>query len=157
MLFSFSQKRNWIKFMLCLPEAVMKRKPIITAIILSIMGCRDEEVLHYKDLNQNMMDIRIYQENLGDHIKAKNMEDADWLLKGMDSIMLILNDRFKEHRKLDAPFSYYYEKEMQEPIMNLREALQKKDREKALQHYRILVDNCNDCHKDLEINKEVNY
>ena len=135
----------------------MKRKLFIVSCILLMIGCRDEEVLHFKDLNQNMMDIRIYQENLGDHIKYQKLEDADWLLNGMDSIMLILNDRFKEHRKLEAPFSYYYEKEMQEPIMNLREALQKKDREKALQHYRILVDNCNDCHKDLDINKEVNF
>ena len=143
--------------MLCLSEADMKQKPIIAAFILCIMGCRDEEVMHYKDLNQNMMDIRIYQENLGDHIKSKNLEDADWLLNGMDSILLILNDRFEEHPKLEAPFSYYYKKEMKQPVMNLREALRKKDREKALEHYRILVDNCNDCHKDLDINKEVNF
>lgn len=129
----------------------------IPVILFILTGCEETEVMNNKDLEQNMMDLRIYQENLGDHIKAKNLEDASWLLEGMDSILLILNKRFPEHHRLAGPFSYYYKKEMQRPIAGMREAIQYKDTAKALQNYRILIDNCNDCHIDNEVDKEVKF
>ena len=122
-----------------------------------VTGCNSSEVQNNKDLNQNMLDIRIYQENLGDYLEENRLKDGSWLLEEMDSILLILNRRFKEHRKLAAPFSYYYKKEMESPIKGIREAIQAEDSGKALKHYRILIDNCNDCHIDNEIDKKVKY
>lgn len=104
-----------------------------------------------------MLDMRIYQENLGDYLRNNRLEDASWLLEEMDSILLILNRQFKEHRKLAAPFSYYYKKEMQNPINGIRKGIRDEDTGKALQHYRILINNCNDCHVDNEIDKKVKY
>ena len=126
-------------------------------MLLLKFGCEEQEVANNKDLNQNMMDLRIYQENLGEQIKAKNLDEASWLLEEMDSIMLILNKRFPEHRRLNAPFAEAYKKEMQRPIRGIREAIRDNDTAKALEHYRILIDNCNDCHIDNEVDKEVRF
>ena len=135
----------------------MTNKLNIVGIMLLMLGCEDQEVNNKKDLGQNMMDLRIYQENLGDHIKAKKLEDASWLLEDMDSILLILNKQFKDHRKLAAPFSYYYKKKLRKPINGIRKAIRDEDTAKAIQNYRILIDNCNDCHIDNEVDKEVKF
>jgi hypothetical protein len=134
----------------------MSNKLVILGTMFLIIACADKE-MNNKDLDENMMDVRIYQENLGDEIKAKKLDDASWLLEGMDSILLILNTKFKDHRKLVAPFSYYYKKELQQPIIGIREAIRDGDTAKALRNYRILIDNCNDCHIDNEIDKEVKF
>ena len=135
----------------------MKPKFIITGIFFFITGCSGSEVKNNKDLNQNMLDIRIYQENLGEHLRQNRLKEGAWLLEDMDSILLLLNRQFKEHRKLPAPFSHYYKKELEKPINNIREAIAEEDSMKALHHYRILINNCNGCHIDLEIDKKVKY
>ena len=126
---------------------------LVPVLLLKQQG---EDVKNYKDLNFNMMDIRIYQENLGDEIKAGRLEDAVWLLEGMDSILLLLGDKFPEHRKLRQDgFSYYYKKEMQQPIGMMKKSIRKQDTALALKGYKLLVKNCNSCHIDLEIDKKV--
>ena len=104
-----------------------------------------------------MLDIRIYQENLGEHLRQNRLKESSWLLEDMDSILHLLNRQFREHRKLSKPFSYYYDKELKKPINSIREAIEAEDSTKALQHYRILINNCNDCHIDHEIDKKVKY
>lgn len=101
------------------------------------------------------MDVRIYQENLGDEIRKGRLEDAVWLLEGMDSILLLLGNRFKEHRKLEDGFSYYYRKEMKEPVIIMRRAISTNDTAAARKGYRLLVKNCNSCHINLDIDKTV--
>lgn len=131
---------------------------VMTLILVPVLLLKQQggEVKNYKDLNFNMMDIRIYQENLGDQIKAGKLEDAVWLLEGMDSILLLLGDKFPEHRKLRQDgFSYYYKKEMKEPVGMMRQAIRKQDTALALKGYKLLVKNCNSCHTDLEIDKKV--
>lgn len=131
---------------------------IISIILVPVylFNQQGSEVKNYKDLNFNMMDIRIYQENLGDQIKGGKLEDAVWLLEGMDSILLLLGDKFPEHRKLrDEGFSYYYKKEMQQPIRMMKQSIRKQDTALALKGYKLLVKNCNSCHIDLEIDKKV--
>jgi hypothetical protein len=109
---------------------IMKTKWIILWL-LAFQGCSEEQVPHYKDLEQNMMDLKIYQENLGDHIKNKELDDASWLLEGMDSILLVVSRRFEEHHKLSRPFSYFYKRRMKDPIKGIREAIEEKDTAKA--------------------------
>ena len=135
----------------------LKSQYIIACCLILVTGCQSTEVFNNKDLNQNMLDIRIYQENLGDYLKENRLKESEWLLEEMDSIFLLLNRQFKEHRKLAAPFSYYYKKEIQKPINGIRDAIQSEDSTKALHHYRILINNCNDCHIDNDIDKKVKY
>lgn len=118
---------------------------------------RDSTVKHMKDLGQNMMDLKIYQENLGDEIVSGRLDNAEWLLTGMDSILQILNEEFEEHRKLSRPFAYFYRRELSAPIDGIREAIEEKDTISARKHYRLLVKNCNGCHADHEIDKEVRF
>ncbi|HTM91854.1 MAG TPA: hypothetical protein VL095_05520 [Flavisolibacter sp.] len=47
-------------------------------VVLFLQSCSGEEVQNHKDLQQNMMDLKICQENLGDQIKSKNLSDASW-------------------------------------------------------------------------------
>lgn len=126
-------------------------------VLVFLHSCSEEEVQNHKDLEQNMMDLKIYQENLGDQIKAKNLADASWFLEGMDSILLVLNQKFKMHHKMTSPFSYYYKRRMKEPISDIRNAIEKNDTAKALQGYRILIKNCNNCHADHDVDKEVRF
>lgn len=114
-----------------------------------------DPISSYKDLGWNMMDLRIYQENLGEHIRAGKLKDADWLLEGMDSILLLLGDQFREHRKLSSPFSYHYKKEMRTPIRMIRESIREYDTTLARKGYKLLVKNCNSCHLDHEVDKKV--
>ncbi|HTM91855.1 MAG TPA: hypothetical protein VL095_05525 [Flavisolibacter sp.] len=46
---------------------------------------------------------------------------------------------------------------MKEPINAIRSAINGNDTAKALQSYRILVRNCNKCHEDHDIDKEVRF
>ena len=134
----------------------MRTKWIIFTMLLYSCST-EEEVNNYKDLEQNMMDLKIYQENLGDQVKAKKLADASWLLEGMDSILLVLNKKFKTHHRMTDPFSYYYKRRMKEPINGIRTAIKQNDTAKALQSYRLLVRNCNNCHEDHDIDKEVRF
>lgn len=134
----------------------MTLKLLIPALLF-LAGCAEKDVHNNKDLNQNMMDLRLYQENLGDYLRTDRLDDASWLLEEMDSILLLLNKRFPEHRRLDTSFAYYYKREMQSPIRGIRQAIRERDTAQALRHYRLLVDNCNDCHVDNEVDKEVRY
>jgi hypothetical protein len=108
-----------------------------------------------KDLEENMMDIRVYHENLGGDIKKGDIEGAKWLLTGMDSILLVVSAKFTEHRKLGKPFSYYYDKDIKGPIDKLSTALEKKDIPAARSAYTLLTKKCNGCHDEHDIYKEV--
>jgi hypothetical protein len=94
------------------------RSKLFSIIILLILfaGCSDDRPLTVKDLDEVMIDLRAYQENLGDEIKAGRLKDAEWLAYGMDSVFSEIKRKFTEHRKLEQPFSYYYNLKMKKPI-----------------------------------------
>ncbi len=108
-----------------------------------------------KDLDENMIDIRVYHENLGGDISAGDIEGAKWLLNGMDSVLIVVADKFTTHRKLDKPFIYYYNKDLKKPIEQLKSALDNKDIPGARSAYTLLTNRCNGCHDDHDIYKEV--
>ncbi len=126
-------------------------------IFLLIAGCRREKPLTIKDLDENMLDLRIYQENLGGELKAGRLTDAEWLLEGMDSILIEVSRKFKEHRKLKEPFSWYYKNRMKKPVGQIRPGSRNADTATAMTGYRLLIKNCNSCHIDLDIEKTVKY
>jgi hypothetical protein len=108
-----------------------------------------------KDLDENMIDIRVYHENLGGDISTGDIDGAKWLLRGMDSILIVVSDKFTTHRKLDKPFRYYYDKDLKGPIGQLGTALDNKDIPSARKAYTLLTNRCNGCHEDHDIYKEV--
>ncbi len=123
-----------------------------------LLACRQEEpVKNMKDLEQSMMDLKIYQENLGDNIDAHQLKDSEWLLHGIDSILTTVSATITEHHKLKRPFSYYKDKYLDKPVDGLHTAFKNNDTAFARKNYILLVDRCNDCHIDLEIDKDVRY
>jgi hypothetical protein len=133
------------------------KKLVFIFSIACLLSCGREPVKNMKDLEQSMMDLKIYQENLGDEVRAGRLEDAAWLLEGVDSITETLSATFAEHRKLKEPFSYYKKLRLNQPIRQLHDAIEDNDTAKARKAYVLLVDNCNQCHIDLDIDKDVRY
>ncbi|MCE3282648.1 MAG: hypothetical protein K0Q66_1385 [Chitinophagaceae bacterium] len=131
----------------------------ITAIstLCFLLSCSPEPVKNMKDLEQSMMDLKAYQENLGEGIRACRLEDSRWLLDGMDSTLRTVAATITEHHRMDKPFAYYKKRLLDKPLSELESAFDDNDTAKARAQYVILVDKCNKCHLDLEIDKEVKY
>lgn len=138
----------------------MKMKPVFLVALFAIfvIGCDifgGAEVKNIKDLDDNMIDIRMYHENLGDAIVKTNKDEALWLYTGMDSLLMVIAMKFDEHRKLDKPFRESYEKDLLPAIETLGTALEASDWPAARSAYTILTKKCNGCHKDREVDKVV--
>ena len=108
-----------------------------------------------KDLDQNMLDMMMYHDNLGIHLRQGEADYSSWLLEGMDSSLQVIATKFDEHRKLTEPFQKTYEKKLEPPIKEIRQALSENNIPKAIGAYRLLTENCNNCHIDHEVDKEV--
>ena len=142
---------------------MLSKKLIVSGLILCscavifLPGCSRDTIHTIKDLDETMFDLRAYQENLGDEIKAGRLQDAEWLLEGMDSVFTEIKKKFREHRKLDEPFSSYYNSKMKKPIRLIRQAIQNGDTSLAMSGYKLLVNKCNSCHLDNDIDKDVHF
>lgn len=112
-------------------------------------------VANNKDLDENMIDLGMYSDNLGLYLRKQDSSYALWLLEGMDSTLQVLTGKFDEHRKLVRPFRQSYNKDLAPAINDIRKALKKNNFPVAVESYRLLINNCNDCHIDLEIDKTV--
>jgi hypothetical protein len=108
-----------------------------------------------KDLDENMLDMMTYHDNLGRYLRDGNLDYASWLLEGMDSSLKVISNKFTSHRKLKDPFRISYKKLLQPSIKEIREALIQKNIPEAVSNYRILTKKCNGCHIDHDINKVV--
>jgi hypothetical protein len=133
-------------------------KLFLISITVFITGsCSSERPHTIKDLDENMLDLKIYQENMGDELKTGRLQNAEWFLQGMDSIMHEVVRKFDEHRKLKESFSYYYNDRMKKPVQLIRSGINDNDTAVAMKGYRLLVKNCNSCHIDLDIDKQVKF
>lgn len=123
-----------------------------------VVGCNPfgkAPVQNIKDLDDNMIDLRMYHENLGDAMLRQDQDVALWLFDGMDSLLLVVADKFDTHRKLDKPFRGAYEKDLEPPIRDLGAALHTQNWPAAAQAYAILTKKCNGCHIDRDVDKVV--
>jgi hypothetical protein len=126
--------------------------------ILGGMACtfkKEPSVKNIKDLDENMIDLRMYHELLGDELRAGDMQDARWFLTGMDSILQIVSEKFDTHRKLDEPFRKSFERNVEPALETLEEKLNKNDLTGSKDAYIVLTQKCNGCHKDNDIDKVV--
>ena len=110
-----------------------------------------------KDLGENMMDIKVYQENLGDELREGDLDYSAWLAEGLDSVLMVVSGKFKEHRKFKRSFSYYYQKDLKTPLQNIKISVAKEDTASAIRNYNLLIKKCNGCHIDNDIDKVVKY
>lgn len=115
----------------------------------------DGSVKNVKDLDENMIDLRMYHENLGDAIVKKDQDVALWLETGMDSVLRVVAGKFDEHRKLKKPFLESYERDLKPSIQELHTSIQNQSWQDATDAYMILTKKCNGCHMDLDVDKEV--
>ena len=138
-------------------ECIVNYRHLLLVAVIFLSSCYHDEVYTIKDLDETMIDLRAYQENLGDEVKAGKLQDAGWLLEGMDSVFTEIKKKFKEHRKLDGPFSSYYNIKMKKPIRMIRQAIEDRDTSLAMSGYKLLVNKCNSCHRDNNIDKDVNF
>ncbi|MEJ8817414.1 hypothetical protein [Lacibacter sp. H407] len=126
----------------------------VLVVVLLFVQCSNN-VPNKKDLDENMIDVAMYSDNLGLYLRKQDADYSLWLLEGLDSTLHVLAVTFTEHRKLVRPFQQSYHKELAPPINQIRKALQQTNFPAAVESYRLLINNCNDCHIDLEIDKNV--
>ena len=108
-----------------------------------------------KDLDENMLDMMTYHDNLGRYIRQGDADYASWLLEGMDSSLKVMSKKFTSHRKLKDPFSTSYKKLLQPPIKGIRKAIQQNNIDEAKKQYRLPTKKCNGCHIDHDIDEDV--
>jgi hypothetical protein len=136
------------------------RKIIILIVILaacSFASCylSGEDRENKKDYDENMLDLKIYHENLGDALVSKNKDYAEWFVNDMDSILQSMAKKFTSHRKLQKPFQYEYEKRLAPHYSELKKNIAKENWQQAISTYSIITINCNECHDDYKIKKKV--
>lgn len=140
------------------PARLSRLIPIGILLLIGLIACKglsDGTDSNIKDLDDNMIDLRMYHENLGDAIVARNQDVALWLETGLDSVLRVVADKFEEHRKLNKPFREAYQRDLKPPIDTLHEALEKQDWVTARSAYTMLTRQCNNCHRDREVDKTV--
>jgi hypothetical protein len=131
---------------------------LMTVFLLLAAACNSSarnSVKNIKDLDENMIDLRMYHENLGDAILKEDQDVAMWLGTGLDSVLNIVAARFDEHRKLSKPFRDDYEKDLKPSLAELNRALENKSWADARTAYTMVTRKCNNCHKDQDVEKEV--
>lgn len=136
----------------------MKISATVTSLFLAVLffaKCTGTVSDNKKDLDENMLDMMVYHDNLGMYLREKNLDYSVWLLEGMDSSLQVIATKFTEHRKLSAPFEKYYQRKLAPPIESIRKALKLQDFPSAIIGYRKLTKNCNGCHIDNDVDKEV--
>lgn len=134
----------------------MKAVYITMAIFfLMAVACGGQGVKNNKDLDDNMLDMMMYHDNLGLFLRKGDADYASWLLEGMDSSLQVISQKFTTHRKLRAPFARHYEKLLKPPISEIRASLKNNDIPGAITAYKRLTKHCNNCHANHDVSKEV--
>lgn len=128
---------------------------VFVAAVFLLSRCVAKEVNNMKDLDENMLDIMTYHDNLGLYLRKEDADYATWLLTGMDSTLRVIAKKFTTHRKMTDPFEKAYRKKLKPPINGIRSALEKNNFPQAIVQYRLLTKKCNDCHIDYDVRKEV--
>lgn len=127
---------------------------IVCAIAL-IAACNNNNATTVKDLDESMIDMRVYHDNLGRYLRNKDADYSLWLLQGMDSSLQIIANTFSSHRKLTEPFEQSYKKDLLPYINEMKTGLTENNFPAAVHAYRLLTKKCNGCHVDLDVDKEV--
>lgn len=124
-------------------------------ILLVFTECGGRPHNNHKDLDDNMLDLMMYHDNLGLYLREHDADYAGWLLEGLDRTLQQVSAKFTEHRKLKKLFEKEYSRNLAPPINGIRKSLETHDFPTAISYYRTLTRNCNRCHDDNDIDKVV--
>ena len=127
---------------------------IVSACFVSCYFSEDNKE-NKKDYDENMLDLKIYHENLGDALVSKNKDYAEWFVNDMDSILLSMAEKFTTYRKLSKPFRTEYEKRLAAYFAELKTEIANENWQQAINTYSIITLNCNECHTDNKVKKKV--
>lgn len=111
----------------------------------------------HKDLSEQMDALAVYQGAIGEDIRQGRAHESMWLVDGMDSVLQLVCERLNNHRNLRKPFEYYYARKLKQPISDLRSAIEKGDTAAAHQQYRLIVQRCNSCHNEHDVEERAHY
>ena len=131
---------------------------VFILIVLVFSQCNsnsDATADNNKNLRQNMSDMMIYHDNMGIELRKGSADDASWLLEGMDSSLQVIAAKFDRHRKLTDPFEKTYREKLLPAIKDIRKSLEENNFPNAIIAYRLLTKNCNNCHKEHDVDEEV--
>ena len=128
---------------------------LIVLLFSQCNGDFDATAGNKKDLRQNMGDMGMYHDNLGTELRKGAVDNASWLLEGMDSSLQVIAAKFDKNRKLTEPFEETYRKKLQPSIKDIRKSLEENNFPDAIKGYRLLTNNCNACHKAHDIDEKV--
>lgn len=128
---------------------------LIIILAIALVAACNNNATTVKDLDESMIDMRVYHDNLGRYLRNKDADYSLWLLQGMDSSLQIIANTFSTHRKLTEPFERSYKKDLQPYITEMKTGLEQKNFPAAIHAYRLLTKKCNGCHVDLDVDKEV--
>ncbi len=128
---------------------------IIVISIVLVAACNSNNATTIKNLDESMIDMRVYHDNLGRYLRNKDADYSLWLLQGMDSSLQIIANTFPTHRKLTEPFEQSYKKDLQPYISDMKKGLEENNFPAAVNAYQLLTKKCNGCHVDLDVDKEV--
>ena len=134
---------------------------LVFSVIICLPCCEQAEAepqgyLH-KDLSEQMDALAVLQGSIGEELNKGTPQNADWLVEGLDSVLLLINERLNEHPSLLRPFDKFYEQKLKTPIHSLREAIATGDTVAARRNYILLVDRCNSCHKEHSVEEKAHY
>ncbi len=126
------------------------------------LGCTNHSktnshVVTLKDLDEIMLDLKAYHQNIGDHLKRGKLKEAEWLVDGMDSTLQLAIIKFVEHPKLSASFETFYDDLLASPLVELRLAIEQNNQSLAIKNFKALTSNCNRCHEKHEVKKRVKF
>lgn len=117
----------------------------------------EEQGYLHKDLSEQMDALAVFQGAIGEELNRGTPQHADWLVEGLDSVLMLINDRLNNHPSLLRPFDKFYQQKLKTPIQNLREAIVSGDTTAARRNYILLVDRCNSCHKEHSVEEKAHY
>lgn len=134
---------------------------LIGMVVLGWNACTSAEAEQQgyldKDLSEQMDALAVLQGSIGEELDRGTPQNADWLVDGLDSVLLLINERLNNHPSLLRPFDKFYDQKLKTPIKNLRNAIANGDTTAARRHYILLVDRCNSCHKEHSVEEKAHY
>ena len=71
----------------------------IISLVLLLVRCNTPEEQNKKDLDENMIDMMAYHNNLGEYLRKNDAEYSQWLVEGLDSSLHVIASKFESHRK----------------------------------------------------------
>ncbi len=117
-------------------------------IILLLTTCTSRNIdPSVKHFGEGMLDLKIFHDNITTALLEEDFDEALWLTEGLDTTVIGMAMAFPSHRLLKKPFGAYYHELLEDEIGSLKNKIESKEAEGAIQAFVVLTNNCNTCHR----------